>query len=143
MAYPHSLATDVYYGRINQIDVSWHETAKARLPINALLRRGDASTLKSAVEHFAYSSATRLGKERVTIRHENEDETRCDIAQAVSRPDAISLIVSPGQWRVHVCLDGIGNGPAAFDNITMTGESVVLKGKNTRHPDLSVGVLPL
>ncbi|KAK2798276.1 hypothetical protein FQN50_008881 [Emmonsiellopsis sp. PD_5] len=141
MAYPNRLAEHSYEGHIDGIHVEWADNAKTRLDEKAKDLRGNPTTAKAATEHLAHSCAKRLGKDRIRILGTFHNTTTF-LGQ--TRPDDyhVSIVVKPGQWKVHIYVDGLADGPTAFDNLTIKGESIMKPKITVRDPTLSIGDLP-
>ncbi|KAK2758827.1 hypothetical protein FQN54_003519 [Arachnomyces sp. PD_36] len=143
MAYPNCLAADCYEGTINGIQVEWHGNAKMRLEAHAAAKSGDPQTLKAATEHFSYESAVRLGRTSMTIMGAMHSTTT-NILTGVPVADEVHISVTfkPGNMKVHVYLDNVTEGPTAFDDVTVKGESVVKRNQTAPDPTLSTGSYP-
>ncbi|KAM5456900.1 hypothetical protein MaudCBS49596_001142 [Microsporum audouinii] len=111
-----------------------------RLPTQALTRKGDERTLKAATEHLAYGCAVRLGKTWIRIMGLHSTTTLLSTGETFSDDEHISIMVKQGDFDIQIYLDDIGEGPTAFDNLRMKGESVMKRSKLRQ--DLSTGTYP-
>lgn len=67
MSFANALPVDSYEGTVNGRCIAWTKGAAARLPGDASKWTVDPALLKSATEHAAHATATRLGKRKVVI----------------------------------------------------------------------------
>ncbi|EEH33962.1 hypothetical protein PAAG_05011 [Paracoccidioides lutzii Pb01] len=141
MSFPNHLPADSYEGTIDGITVKWGPNAITNLPDNAKVFKVDQAALKDATEQVAYASAKRLGKTGVRIMGSFHNTTTVT-ATGEKLPDEChcSISMTPGQAKVHIYVD-LTDGVALHD-MEVLGESVILRGKSTPDPTLSIGIYP-
>ncbi|KAH7168152.1 uncharacterized protein B0J16DRAFT_419435 [Fusarium flagelliforme] len=149
MSYPYCLPADSYKGDINSIRVRWEGQAMSRLQSKAVSAAAPLHTLKALSENFVYLLAYRLGNADALITaapHETTTNSATGVTEA--NKNHISAQIqgrqSGGRKKVHIYLEGVGRGPGGYDNVSVKGESVMVKrGKRTvLDTSLSSGTYP-
>ncbi|RDL30147.1 uncharacterized protein BP5553_10425 [Venustampulla echinocandica] len=146
-AYPHCLPVDVYDGYINNINVKWSPTTREWLPQKAVDCKTSVQILKSLTEHYLYLSAHRMGSTQVTVKSTPHDFT---IDSKTGQQTADGMHVSgrmvPGQYHVHVYIEGVNATTTPYERMTWVGEGVTKAGKKGKPPtfyhNLSCGTYP-
>ncbi|KAF2816701.1 uncharacterized protein BDZ99DRAFT_471910 [Mytilinidion resinicola] len=123
--YSNRLAANVYDASIGTIRVRWGLAAQQRLLTEAANKGILVDTMKALTKHFTYLIAVRVGAVTAVIKSPPKDFSVDSLIKAQCSGHEHITAELTGKKKAHVYLTGKGSGATAYDNMSMSGESIM------------------
>jgi hypothetical protein len=153
MSYTNILSSGSWDGRVGSIRIRWSNSGAQRLLEFARDNRVSAETVKALCEHFGYATAYRLGNDQAVLSYVNPrsrhvttflinnnrrgppHKDSVNSANGQVSADDLHVRVNTnggggGTYKVHIYIDGVGQGTTAYDNVHVRAESVMKRTKS-------------
>ncbi|KAG9500770.1 hypothetical protein J7337_006450 [Fusarium musae] len=132
-SYSNSLSPSSWDGSIGSIRIRWSSDAPSRIEEHVGNTGVPVSTIKAMSEHFAHATAQRIGSDQIVIHGSPHRESLNSATGEISQDDlhisATATGGGAGQNKVHIYLSGVGQGPTAYNNVRVRGETVLKRNK--------------